>query len=63
MARLIKRVAAKRDLTDHFVFLAENASMEVGRAVFLHACTTPVHLVHLLVTRRSSLLMLLYSLA
>ena len=26
MARVIKRVAAKRDLTDHFVFLGENAS-------------------------------------
>jgi len=31
MARLIKRVAAKRDLTDHFVFLAENASVNVAR--------------------------------
>ena len=37
MARVIKRVAAKRDLTDHFVFLGENASVEVARR-FLHAC-------------------------
>jgi toxin ParE1/3/4 len=36
MARVIKRVAAKRDLTDHFVFLGENASVEVARR-FLHA--------------------------
>jgi len=31
MARVIKRAAAKRDLTDHFVFLAENASVDVAR--------------------------------
>ena len=37
MARVIKRVAAKRDLTDHFVFLAENASVDVARR-FLRAC-------------------------
>ena len=37
MPRVIKRVAAKRDLTDHFVFLGENASVEVARR-FLHAC-------------------------
>jgi toxin ParE1/3/4 len=36
MARVIKRVAAKRDLTDHFVFLGENASVDVARR-FLHA--------------------------
>jgi toxin ParE1/3/4 len=37
MARVVKRVAAKRDLTDHFVFLGENASVDVARR-FLHAC-------------------------
>src|SRR2546423_1135099 len=37
MARVIKRVAAKRDLTDHFVFLGDNASVDVARR-FLHAC-------------------------
>ena len=37
MARVIKRAAAKRDLTDHFVFLGENASVDVARR-FLHAC-------------------------
>jgi toxin ParE1/3/4 len=31
MARVLKRVAAKRDLTDHFVFLGENASVDVAR--------------------------------
>jgi toxin ParE1/3/4 len=31
MARVIKRVAAKRDLVDHFVFLGENASLEIAR--------------------------------
>ena len=36
MARVLKRVAAKRDLTDHFVFLGENASVDVARR-FLHA--------------------------
>jgi len=36
MARVVKRVAAKRDLTDHLVFLGENASAEVARR-FLHA--------------------------
>ncbi|HKN34770.1 MAG TPA: type II toxin-antitoxin system RelE/ParE family toxin [Terriglobales bacterium] len=36
MARVIKRAAAKRDLTDHFVFLGENASVDVARR-FLHA--------------------------
>jgi plasmid stabilization system protein ParE len=36
MARVIKRVAAKRDLTDHFGFLGENASVDVARR-FLHA--------------------------
>lgn len=36
MARVLKRVAAKRDLIDHFVFLGENASVEVARR-FLHA--------------------------
>ncbi len=36
MARVIKRVAAKRDLSDHFVFLGENASVAVARR-FLHA--------------------------
>jgi len=30
MARVIKRVAAKRDLTDHFVFLGDNASVDVA---------------------------------
>ncbi len=37
MARVIKRAAAKRDLTDHFVFLGESASVDVARR-FLHAC-------------------------
>ncbi len=36
MARVIRRVAVKRDLIDHFVFLGENASIEVARR-FLHA--------------------------
>jgi toxin ParE1/3/4 len=36
MARVLKRVAAKRDLTDHFVFLGENASVDVARR-FLHS--------------------------
>jgi toxin ParE1/3/4 len=36
MARVLKRVAAKQDLIDHFVFLGENASVEVARR-FLHA--------------------------
>jgi len=31
MARVIQRVAAKRDLVDHFVFLGENASIEIAR--------------------------------
>jgi len=31
MARVVKRAAAKRDLTNHFVFLGENASVEVAR--------------------------------
>lgn len=31
MARVIKRIHAKRDLTDHFVFLGENASVDVAR--------------------------------
>jgi len=31
MARAIKRTAAKRDLIDHFVFLGENASLDVAR--------------------------------
>ena len=31
MARVIKRTAAKRDLIDHFVFLGENASVDVAR--------------------------------
>lgn len=35
MARVLKRAAAKRDLTDHFVFLGENASVDVARR-FLH---------------------------
>ena len=37
MARVIKRVAAKRDLTEHFVFLGEHVSVDVARR-FLHAC-------------------------
>jgi toxin ParE1/3/4 len=36
MARILKRVAATRDVTDHFVFLAENASVDVARR-FLQA--------------------------
>ena len=36
MARVLKRLSAKRDLTDHFVFLAENASIDVARR-FLQA--------------------------
>jgi len=36
MARVLKRVAAARDITDHFVFLGENASVDVARR-FLHA--------------------------
>ena len=31
MARVIKSVAAKRDLIDHFVFLGDNASIDVAR--------------------------------
>jgi toxin ParE1/3/4 len=31
MARVVKRIAAKRDLSDHFVFLGENASVDVAR--------------------------------
>ena len=31
MPRVLKRAQAARDLTDHFVFLAENASVEVAR--------------------------------
>jgi toxin ParE1/3/4 len=31
MARVIQRTAAKRDLIDHFVFLGENASVDVAR--------------------------------
>jgi toxin ParE1/3/4 len=31
MARVLKRAPALRDLTDHFVFLGENASVEVAR--------------------------------
>ena len=31
MARVIQRVAAKRDLVDHFVFLGENANIEIAR--------------------------------
>ena len=31
MARVLKREAAKRDLIRHSVYLAENASLEVGR--------------------------------
>ena len=30
MPRILKRAAAKRDLIDHFVFLAENASVDVA---------------------------------
>jgi toxin ParE1/3/4 len=37
MARVVTRTAAKRDLTDHFVFLGENASVDVARR-FLRAC-------------------------
>jgi toxin ParE1/3/4 len=37
MARVVKRAAAKRDLTDHFVFLGENVSVDMARR-FLHAC-------------------------
>jgi toxin ParE1/3/4 len=36
VGRVITRVAAKRDLTDHFVFLGDNASVDVARR-FLHA--------------------------
>jgi toxin ParE1/3/4 len=36
MARVLKRAAAKRDLTDHFIFFGENASVDVARR-FLHA--------------------------
>src|SRR5713101_3497914 len=31
MAHIIKRVAAKRDLTQHFVWFAEEAGIEVAR--------------------------------
>lgn len=31
MARILKRAAAKRDLAEHFVFLGENASIDVAR--------------------------------
>lgn len=36
MARVFQRAAAKRDLSDHFVLLCENASMDVARR-FLQA--------------------------
>lgn len=36
MARVIRRATAKRDLTGHFVFLGENASVDVARR-FLQA--------------------------
>jgi toxin ParE1/3/4 len=42
MARVLKRVAAKRDLTDHFVFLGENASVDVARR-FLDAANVSFH--------------------
>jgi toxin ParE1/3/4 len=31
MARIIKRLAAKRDLTQHFVWFVEQAGLEVAR--------------------------------
>jgi toxin ParE1/3/4 len=31
MARVLIRITARRDLTDHFVFFGENASVEVAR--------------------------------
>ena len=31
MARVVKRQAAKRDIVAHFVYLAENASLDVAR--------------------------------
>lgn len=37
MARVIRRIAAKRDLIDHFVFLAENAGIDVARRFLLSA--------------------------
>jgi toxin ParE1/3/4 len=37
MARVLKRVAAKRDLTDHFVYFAEKADLDIARS-FLKAC-------------------------
>ena len=36
MARILKRLAAKRDLTQHFVWFAEEAGLEVARR-FRHA--------------------------
>ena len=31
MARVLKRATARRDLMEHFIFLAENASLNVAR--------------------------------
>jgi plasmid stabilization system protein ParE len=36
MGRVLKRLAAKRDLTQHFVWFAEEASTELAHH-FLHA--------------------------
>jgi predicted DsbA family dithiol-disulfide isomerase len=36
MRRILKRLAAKRDLTQHFVWFAEEASTELAHR-FLHA--------------------------
>src|ERR1700704_5537858 len=36
MRRIVKRLAAKRDLTQHFVWLAQEASSELAHC-FLHA--------------------------
>ena len=39
MARVIKRAPAKLDLIDHFVFLGENASVEVAKR-FIQSANT-----------------------
>ena len=42
MRRITKRLAAQRDLTQHFVWLAENASTDLARR-FLHAAEKSFH--------------------
>ena len=40
MSRVLKRAPAKRDLIDHFVFLGENASIDVARRFLKSANST-----------------------